>query len=161
MFKQPFVLVTDRGGHLHNALKLMEQLQEAPQAIVTTHGPDIDSLRASFSNVETVPYLFSWWGKFRWFNPWGALQHILKSYRLAKKLRPKTVVSLGASNVVVFCYLAKWMGAQIIHVECMNQVTTRSITGRMLYPICREVLVQWPELLKAYGPKARYEGWVL
>jgi len=43
----------------------------------------------------------------------------------------------------------------------MNQVVSKSVTGKLLYPICRELLVQWPELLSSYGPKAKYEGWVL
>lgn len=161
MLKQPFVVVTDRGGHLHNALKLMEQMETRPSAIVTTHGPDIDSLKKSFSGVYEVPYLFSWIGKKRWFNPLGALYHLLVSLKLAYRLRPKTVISLGATNVVMFCYFARLFGADIIHVECMNQVVSKSVTGKLLYPICKELLVQWPELLSCYGPKARYEGWVL
>jgi|688.fasta_scaffold193898_3 beta-1,4-N-acetylglucosaminyltransferase len=161
MIKQPLVVVTDRGGHLHNALKLMEQMETQPSAIVTTHGPDIDSLKKSVSGVYEVPYLFSWIGKKRWFNPFGALHHFLVSLKLAYRLRPKTVISLGATNVVMFCYFARIFGAEIIHVECMNQVVSKSVTGKLLYPICRELLVQWPELLSSYGPKAKYEGWVL
>lgn len=161
MIEKGYVLVTDRGGHLHNALKLVSQLPHKPQAIVTTHGPDIDSLRRDYSNVFEVPYLFIWWGKTRLFNPLGALKHLLVSGYLALKLRPRVVISLGASNVVSFCYFSRVFGAKIIHVECMNQVKTKSITGKFLYPICSELFVQWPELLKLYGPKARYEGWVL
>lgn len=161
MVKKPFVVVTDRGGHLHNALMLMEQLSESPKAIVTTHGPDIDSLKKQNLEVHEVPYLFRWFGKKRWFNPFGAMRHLWVSAILAWKLRPKVVISLGASNVVCFSYFSWLLGAKIIHVECMNQVITKSVTGKLLYPICQELLVQWPELLKVYGPKARYEGWVL
>lgn len=161
MLKSPFVVVTDRGGHLHNALKLLEQIAQKPDAIVTTHGPDIDSLRKTFPRVLEVPYLFRWFGKTRVFNPLGALKHLVVSAHLAWTLKPGSVVSLGASNVVCFCYFARMLGAKIIHVECMNQVTTKSVTGKLLYPICSELMVQWPELLQVYGPKARYEGWVL
>jgi beta-1,4-N-acetylglucosaminyltransferase len=161
MVTKPFVVVTDRGGHLHNALKLLEQMAEKPSAIVTTHGPDIDSLKKSYAQVFEVPYLFRWFGKTRVFNPLGALRHLWVSARLAWRLRPRSVISVGASNVVCFCYFARILGAKVIHVECMNQVTTKSVTGKLLYPICSELLVQWPELLQVYGPKARYEGWVL
>lgn len=161
MQKNAFVMATDRGGHLHNALKLIEQLQKSPDAFVTTHGPDIDSLRQDGKKVHEVPYLFTWFGKTRWFNPVSALKHLWVSFSLAKKLRPQTVISLGASNVVCFCYFSRMLGAEILHVECMNQVKTKSITGKLLYPIAKNVLVQWPELLSQYGPKARYEGWVL
>ena len=73
----------------------------------------------------------------------------------------KVVISLGATNVVFFCYWAKLFGAKIYHVECMNQVKTKSITGKLLYPICTGLFVQWKELLNLYGPKAQYAGWVL
>jgi UDP-N-acetylglucosamine:LPS N-acetylglucosamine transferase len=79
----------------------------------------------------------------------------------ALRLRPRFVVSLGASDVVPFCYWAKLVGAKVFHVECMNQVVQPSITGRLLYPICDTLYVQWEELLPHYGPRARYAGWVL
>jgi len=161
MLKSPFVVATDRGGHLHNSLKLLDQMEQKPDAFVTTHGPDIDSLKREFSKVYEVPYLFTWSGKRRWFNPLSALKHLWISFQLARKLKPKTVISLGASNVVCFCYFSRLFGAEITHVECMNQVQTKSITGKLLYPVAKNLLVQWPELLSQYGPKARYEGWVL
>ncbi|NBX67727.1 MAG: hypothetical protein EBR01_02040 [Proteobacteria bacterium] len=156
-----FVVVTDRGGHLHNALMLMDQLPEKPHAIVTTQGPDIDSLAQGEITVFSLPHLFKWFGKLRVLNPFNVVWHFLKAFHLAWKLRPTKVISLGASNVVSFCFWAKVMGAKIYHVECMNQVVNPSITAKLLYPICEEVYVQWSELLPRFGSKAKYAGWVL
>lgn len=156
-----YTLVTDRGGHLHNALMLVEQIGERPQHIVTTFGPDITALSEKTTEIYPLPYLFSWIGKLRLFNPLSLVFHVATSLSLVLKLKPKNVISLGASNVVFFCYFAKLFGAKIYHVECMNQVRNKSITGRLLYPICEVLFVQWKELLLQYGPKARYEGWVL
>ena len=80
---------------------------------------------------------------------------------LAFRCRPKYVISLGATNVVFYCYWAKWLGATIYHVECMNQVETASLCGRALYPIAETVFVQWEGLQGRLGPKAEYAGWVL
>ncbi len=156
-----YTLVTDRGGHLHNALMLVEQIGSQPEEIVTTFGPDISVLSKTGSKIYSVPYLFSWIGKLRLFNPIGFIYHFFVSAFLALKIRPQRVISLGASNVVFFCYFSKLLGAKIYHVECMNQVRNKSITGKLLYPICEVVFVQWKELLTQFGPKARYEGWVL
>lgn len=156
-----YILVTDRGGHLHNAQMLMEQMGLPPRAIVTTRGPDIEYLQSQIRTVRRVPYLFTWWGKTRFLNPLSLLWHGLMSLWHVWRLKPKAVVSVGATNVVMFCYWAWLFGARVYHVECMNQVTSRSITGRLLYPICRKLYVQWEGLLKEYGPKARYAGWVL
>ncbi len=161
MKQSRFVLVTDRGGHLHNALMLLDQVSKSPDAFVTTYGPDIDSLTQGEIPVYSVPHLFHWFGKLRILNPFYVVWHFWRAFRLAWKLRPEKVVSLGASNVVPFCFWAKLLGAKIYHVECMNQVKNPSITARMLYPICQEIYVQWSELLPKLGPKAKYVGWVL
>jgi len=161
MSHSDWVLATDRGGHLQNAQALIKQIGIAPTAIVTTYGPDVDTLKQNGTEVHWVPYLFTWLGKTRLWNPLSAMIHIIVAWRLAWRLRPKVVVSLGASNVVVFCYFARALGSKVIHVECMNQVHTPSVTGKLLYPICETLFVQWQELLKQYGQKAKYAGWVL
>lgn len=157
-----FVVVTDRGGHLHNARMLLEQLRVVPHALLTTYGPELKAVGVEPGvGVYRIPYLFSWIGKKRVWNPFKSAWSLIAAFGLALKLRPKQVLSFGASDVVPFCYVAKLFGAKIFHVECMNQVTTPSIAGRMLYPICQALYVQWPELLSAYGPRAKYRGWVL
>ncbi|MBY0370522.1 hypothetical protein K2X33_07540 [bacterium] len=161
MGKRGFVLITDRGGHLHNARMLLEQLGVVPEAILTTPGPELEALRQGPSSVYRIPQLFSWIGKRRFWNPLKVAWSFLRALWLLVRLRPQQVISLGASNVVPFCYLAKGWGAKVVHVECMNQVHSSSVTGRMLYPICDVLYVQWPELLSRYGSKARYSGWVL
>jgi UDP-N-acetylglucosamine:LPS N-acetylglucosamine transferase len=160
-----FVLITDRGGHLHDALRLLEQMRVTPDALITTVGPDVEYLKRSdeLSGAEIVsfPQAFTWFGKLRIWNPFKFVQQLLLALSNAVRLRPRTVISLGASNVIPFCYFAKFFGARIFHVENLAQVVGKSVTGKMLYPICTELFVQWEELLPLYGPKARYQGWVL
>ncbi len=155
------VLVTDRGGHLHNAKMLLEQCGALPAAILTTRGPEVTSLRSRETPVFLIPYLFTWFGKARVFNPLKGVWSFFWSVALCAWLRPRKVISFGAFDVVPFCLVARLLGAQIFHVECMNQVVTPSVTGRVLYPFCKILFVQWPELKKKYGAKAEYCGWVL
>lgn len=163
MVTRGFVVITDRGGHLHDALRLLDQMEVSPRAILTTTGPDVDHLAKTYagSQVLSFPQAFSWIGKHRFFNPVNFLIQFFLAFRFARKLRPEAVVTTGASGVLLFCYFAKFFGARIYHIENLAQVTGPSITGRVLYPICTELYVQWQELLSCYGPKARYEGWVL
>lgn len=165
MAQPGFVVVTDRGGHLHNAVRLVGQMGISPTAVVATYGPDIDAIgqfpEFRQTRVYSVPYLFSWVGKIRYFNPFKFVIQLVIALFHALKLKPKIVVSLGATNVVLFCFWSKLLGARIYHVECMNQVYSKSITGMLLYPICEKVYVQWKDLLQEYGPKAEYAGWVL
>jgi UDP-N-acetylglucosamine:LPS N-acetylglucosamine transferase len=160
------VVITDRGGHLHDMLRLVDQLGVPPQALITTIGPDVSYLQKSSPRLETteiisVPQSFSWIGKRRVWNPWLFLRLLFLSVSHAMRLQPKFVVSTGASNVVFFCYCAHILGAKIFHIENLAQVVNPSVTGRILYPIARGFYVQWEELLKQYGPKAEYKGWVL
>lgn len=161
MTRQRFALAADRGGHWHNAKMLLEQLQVRPDWIVTTWGPEAESVRALCAKLVMLPYLFSWFGKYRFLNPLKVAFQVMASCYWAVRYRPRIVVSTGASNVVPFCYFAWALGARIYHVECMNQVETPSITGRLLYPICSKLYVQWPELIRHYGRRAQYAGWVL
>lgn len=164
-FLEGFVVATDRGGHLHNALELIRQMEALPKALVTTHGPDIDALRKHPTwdkvPIHSVPHQFTWIGRLRLWNPIKLMAHVFRSVLLAYQLRPVTVISLGASNVVLFSYAAWFFGAKIYHVECMSHVFTESFTARVLYPICTELYVQWEELLDRFGNKARYAGCIL
>lgn len=164
-FRKELCVATDRGGHLHNALMLLEQMGQLPGSVVTTYGPDIGPLKENkitqHARIISLPHLFTWIGKRRILNPIKTAAQFFLSFFRALFLRPKVVISLGATNVVFFCYWAKLFGAQIYHVECMNQVHSKSITGKLLYPICDKLFVQWEDLLGEYGPKAQYAGWVL
>lgn len=165
MVSEKLSLVTDRGGHLHNAVMLLRQMGMTPDNLITTYGPDVTAM-AQFSELKGarrhwVPYLFSWSGKKRYLNPFKSLVHVFVSLLCVLRTRPRAVISLGAANVVFYCYWARLLGAKIYHVECMNQVYSKSITGKLLYPIATKVFVQWPDLLKLYGRKAEYAGWVL
>jgi len=154
-------VICDRGGHLHNALKLLEQLGKGPDHFIVTGGPEFGGLRGMANRVYRIPYLFTWLGKFRFLNPLKVIFSFLYSGWLALLCRPRNVISLGATNVVFYCYWAKLLGAKIYHVECMNQVENPSLTGRALYPVVDKVFVQWKGLEGRFGPKAEYAGWVL
>lgn len=160
--RHSYVIVTDRGGHLHDALRLVHQVGAPPTAIVTTFGPDVDYLKNATKNttqeIYTLPMAFSWLGKRRLFNPILFLVQVFRCIHYARKIRPEYVISTGATAVVVFCYVARCFGAQIVHIENLAQVENPSVTGRLLYPICSHFFVQWPDLLKAFGPKATYAG---
>ena len=140
---------------------LLDQMKATPKAILTTPGPELSTLGSRAERVCAIPYLFSWWGKFRWWNPVRFFYACAVALGMALRLRPRWVVSLGASDVVPFCYAARLLGAEIIHVECMNQVVSRSLTGRLLYPIAKKIFVQWEDLRPSFGSKAEYAGWVL
>ena len=96
MIASGVVVVTDRGGHLHDALRLIEQLQTQPEALITTVGPDVAYLKRAKefqgTDILSVPQSFSWIGKLRLFNPLRFGWLVSKSFWYAVKLRHRVVI---------------------------------------------------------------------
>jgi hypothetical protein len=54
--------------------------------------------------------------------------------------------------------VGKLLGARIVYIESWCRVHSCSGSGPLIYPVADLFLVQWPDVLRCYGPKARYEG---
>ncbi len=72
--------------------------------------------------------------------------------------RPDLVVSTGSEIAIPAFVAGEIFGATTIFVESWCRVTSRSTTGRIVYPIVDHFFVQWPELLEEYGEKAEFRG---
>jgi UDP-N-acetylglucosamine--N-acetylmuramyl-(pentapeptide) pyrophosphoryl-undecaprenol N-acetylglucosamine transferase len=81
------------------------------------------------------------------------LKNIVLAARIALRHRPRVVVTPGAGATVPFCFFARLLGARIVFVETMARVTGPSSSGRVLSRLASRVLVQWPEVARAY-PRA-------
>ena len=85
----------------------------------------------------------------------------VRAISILRHERPDVLVSTGAEIAIPFLWVGKLMGATTVYVESWCRVRSTSLTGRLVYPVADLFLVQWPALLRAYGPKARYVGAVL
>lgn len=91
--------------------------------------------------------------KFLWNFPFN----IVKSFNVYKKVKPDIVIATGAHTTVPICYIAKLFGKKVIFIETFANITTKTLSGKLVYPIADLFLVQWPEMLELY-PKAKYKG---
>ena len=57
------------------------------------------------------------------------------------------------------CYIGKIFRKKIIFIETFANRNTKSVAGKLVYPIADVFVVQWEEMLKLY-PKAQYWGWI-
>ena len=73
------------------------------------------------------------------------------------KERPDVLISSGAAVAVPFFYLGKLMGTKLIYIEVFDRVDKPTLTGKLVYPIVDEFIVQWDEQLDVY-PKAKNFG---
>ena len=96
-------------------------------------------------HMLTYPFKFFW--------------NCVKSVFLFFKLHPDYIVTTGTHTAVPICFFSKLFGTKIIYIETFANMTTKTMTGKMIYPISDKFIVQWESMLKLY-PEATYGGWI-
>lgn len=81
----------------------------------------------------------------------------IKSFKIYFNERPDVVITTGALVSYPICVIAKLFRKKIVYIESFARVNSKSLTGRLIYPISDLFLVQWKEMLELY-PKAKYVG---
>jgi UDP-N-acetylglucosamine:LPS N-acetylglucosamine transferase len=141
-------IVCSHGGHLTEMLQLMEAFEGHAVFFITYDSPRTRELKNE--------YLFDNLGE----NLLKLLSSLPRIFRILHKERPHVIVSTGAEIAIPVFYIAKLLRIKTIFIESWCRVNKPSITGKIVYPIADVFLVQWKELLKKYGKKARHEGGV-
>ena len=77
--------------------------------------------------------------------------------KILKKEKPDLIISSGAAVAVPFFYLGKLFGAKLIYIEVFDRIDKPTLTGKLVYPITDEFIVEWEEMKKVY-PKAKNLG---
>lgn len=80
-----------------------------------------------------------------------------KALKIIKKNKIDVIISAGPGISIPFFYAGKLLGKKLIFIESWSRVTTKSSSGKLIYPIADLFFVQWKENLKNY-PKALYKG---
>ena len=81
------------------------------------------------------------------------------SFIMFLKFKPDVIVTTGEHTCVAMCYIAKIIKKKVIYIESFANIETKTLTGKLIYPIADKFIVQWKSMLKLY-PKAIYEGWI-
>lgn len=150
MGKLKLCLACSAGGHLTELLQLEEVFRDHEYFFATFRREDTQGLPGR------VYYLVD-----PKRNPLKLLLNLFQALRVVLRERPSAVITTGAGVVVPLCYFARLLGARIIYIESLARITSRSISGLLLYPIADLFFVQWKQLLGKYGNKARYGGKVV
>lgn len=84
--------------------------------------------------------------------------NIPKTFKILRLEKPDIIISTGASIAINFAFIAKFLGIRFIYIESISRDKELSLSGRLVYLICDEFYVQWPELCQKY-PKAVFKGY--
>lgn len=139
-------LTSSHGGHLNELLQLQEAFAGHDLFYFCY---DADTTRR-LERAYLVPNMAR--------NPVEFLKNLVRVHRIFRRERPDVIFSTGAEIAIPVVLVGKLFRAKTIYVECGAQVVHPSVTGRVMYWLADAFFVQWPELLAAYGPRARYAG---
>lgn len=150
------IFIASTGGHLAELLQLKDLFKKTEYMIVTENTKSNLSLAKKHKRVEFLIYGTK---KNLLVYPFKFIANTFKSLRIFLKFKPDFVIGTGAHTCVPMFYIAKLFGKKTIYIETMANIKTKTLTGRIVYPITDLFLVQWESMLKLY-PKAKYGGWI-
>lgn len=157
MKKKRVLFISSTGGHLSEMMKLKSCFKKYNYYIVTEKTKSNMGLKdeykgkVSYLVYGTKDHLFTYIFKF--------LYNILKTIYLYFKIHPDYIVTTGTHTAGPMCYLGKIFGSRVIYIETFANMKTKTITGRLIYPIADMFLVQWESMIELY-PKAKFGGWI-
>lgn len=149
------LFISSTGGHFSELLQLKPMFSKYDSYIITEKDKTNENFKKEYGNkLYFLPYgtrskLFTYIFKY--------LYLCIKTIFLFFKIKPKYIVTTGTHTAVPMCYLGKLFGCKIIFIETFANSKSKTLSGRMIYPIANLFIVQWREMLKLY-PKAVYGG---
>lgn len=145
-------LVCSAGGHLMELYQL--------KSVWSSH----ERFWVTFDYADTK-YLLKGERLYKAFYPTNRniknfLRNFFLAIRVLSKEKPDVIISTGAGVSVPFFYLAKLMRIKTIYIESLARVNDLSLSGKLVYPVTSEFIVQWNELTTKFS-RTKFGGQVL
>lgn len=145
------IFAASSGGHLEQLLMLKPLMEKYDSVFVT----EKTEYNVGKTDVKTY-YLSQINRKELLFLP-KLIGNTFRSLRIIIKERPKVMITTGVLAIVPLALLMKLFGGKLIYLESFAKVTSKTLSGKLLYRFADQFYVQWEEMLKLY-PKAIYKG---
>lgn len=157
MVAKKLLFVSSAGGHLSELMQLKSLFKKYEFHIVTEKTESNKNLKDEYK--EKISYLIYGTKKNLFTYFFIYIFNIVKSLIIFIKQKPDIIISTGTHTAVPMCYIAKVFGKKVIYIETFANRKSKTVSGRLVYPIADVFVVQWEEMLKLY-PKAEYWGWI-
>lgn len=138
-------LVGSSGGHLTHLYLLKPFWQDKERFWVTF---DKEDARSILSEETLYPCHYPTNRNLK-----NLIRNTFLAIKVLRKERPDVIISSGAAVAVPFFYLGKLFGAKTVYIEVFDRIDAPTLTGRLVYPVTDQFIVQWEEMKKVY-PKA-------
>lgn len=151
MKKLKIIFAASSGGHLEQLLMLKPLMEKHDSVFVT------EKTEYSAGKMDRKTYLLSQINRKEWLFLPKLVGNTFRSLYIVIKERPKVMITTGVLAVVPMALLVKLFGGKLIYLESFAKVTSKTLSGKLLYKFADQFYVQWEEMLKLY-PKAIYKG---
>ena len=149
------LFISSTGGHLDELLQLKPLFEKYDYHLITEKDKSTKNLSNTYPNK--VSYLLYGTRQKKLLYPFIFLINGFKSLYFYLKIKPKYIITTGTHTAVPICYIGKILGCKIIFIETFANRKTKTLSGRLVYPISDLFIVQWEEMLELY-PKAILGG---
>lgn len=149
------MFISSMGGHLNELLQLKPLFSKYKTVFVSEKTPSTLFLKDQYKTYYLVYATKHEMWKYIFVFPFNCL----KSLYLFLKEKPDVIVSTGSHTAVPMCYIAHLFGKKVIYIETFANIYTKSMAGKLVYPIADYFVVQWESMLELY-PDAVYGGWI-
>ena len=145
------VFAASSGGHFEQ-LMMLKPLMEKYDSFVLTEKTDysvgkqdVDVVYLKQINRKEPLFLFK------------LIANTASSFKIYLKEKPDVMITTGVLAIIPFALIMKLFGKKLIYIESFAKVTSKTLSGKLLYNYADQFYVQWEEMLKLY-PNAIYKG---
>lgn len=149
------LFIASTGGHLNELLQLKALFKEYDSYLITEKDKSTESLQ--IEGIKETKYLTYGTRSKILVYPFIFIYNCFKSLFYYFKIKPKVIITTGTHTAVPMCCIGKLFGSKIIFIETFANRNTKTLSGRMVYPISDLFIVQWKEMQQLY-PKSVYGG---
>lgn len=157
MKSKKILFIASTGGHLVEMMQLKDMFNRYDYHIITEKTKS--NLKMKEKYKDKIDYLVYGTKDFPLTYPFKLLYNCIKSFFLYIKIHPDYIITTGAHTAGPMSCIGKIFGSRVIYIETFANMSTKTITGKLLYPIADKFIVQWESMKELY-PEAEYGGWV-
>lgn len=151
------LFISSTGGHFSEMMMLKPLFKEFDYHIITEKTNTTKSLKDTYKSK--INFLVYGTKDHKLTYGFKVLVNIIKSLYFFIKINPDIIITTGTHTAVPMCYIAHLFKKKVVFIETFANVTTPTMSGKMMYKIADLFVVQWEEMKKVY-PNAIYLGGV-
>ena len=157
MKDKKILFISSTGGHLVEMMQLKDMFNDYDYHIITEKTKS--NLKMKETYKDKINFLVYGTKDHMFTYPFKLLYNCFKSLFLYIKIHPDYIITTGAHTAGPMCCIGKLLGSRIIYIESFANMSTKTITGRCIYPFADKFIVQWESMKELY-PDADFGGWV-